>query len=294
MTIPLFIILQVGCLRICIHLVTAYYVSLYIACSHHSYVLPNYIDGYSRLAYQGVSDAIEQEIKRLGNELSKYPNNFTGNQKRWIRHRQNDMQKHITFYKERIVFAVNKLCEEHCHASLLSLIEKKRGVPKVRYGDITDLTEVFDVYDEALVATFNKEGDSVTRYPVDEVTVKLEQQYQQLKAAVEKSVLPSQPVTKDWVLKRKQDLLSRFASLTTLSNAVVELQQAFTTQISACTALEASLNNHPEATSSSTSSGNDTPAPVPVQVSHSNPQVVKQRKHHIKRISSICLVSNRS
>lgn len=226
-----------------------------------------------------------------------------GNQTIWIRHRQRDLNNHIKFFKEHIIESVNKLCEEHCHETLLSLIAKRRGVESVTYNDVTDIAEVFDTYDKALIDAFRGKVSVTIKHPIDEVTDKLEKQFTLLKDAVDKSVFPSSSPTKDWVEKNKQELASRLTSVNTLNKAVIELQQILIHQMSLCSMLEQSLKkpgNSPTLTEHDSAPVDDNAPPAPVDDAPVSPQVTIDNlsvpeDHHpqSERMCIVLLLSNR-
>lgn len=223
--------------------------SLHIPCCNHLYLLPDNIGGYSRKAYQGVCNAIGEEITRLDAEICKYQGDGGRNKMLWIKICQNKMKQHLSFYRSRIISTIDSLCREHCHSTLISLIKERKGLTNPKLTTI-NLEEIFDVYENTLkqdaapndVITSGSAVDSSTVCPVDKVMKMLKEQYEELKNAVDKSELPRDAVSKEWMMKRKQDLLSSLSSVRILNKKVVALYQALIHEITSCTSLEVSMN----------------------------------------------------
>lgn len=223
-----------------------YYVSLYIPCCNHLYLLPDNVSGYSRMAFQGICNAIGNEITRLDTEIGKYHDGNGRNKMLWIKNCQLKMKSHLSDYKESIISTIDSLCKEHCHSSLLSLIGKRKGLTNPKMTDIDSLEEVFDVYENTLksdsapndVMSSGSTDDSSTVCPVDKVVKQLKEQYEELQSAVDKSELSREVVTKEWLMKRKRELASSLSSARDLNKRTIALYKALSLEMASCISLE--------------------------------------------------------
>lgn len=212
-----------------LYVATVFYVSLYVPCDHHYTVLPNCLGGFSRQSSKGMIDGIEEELRRLKTEIAKYSPGSSGCHLKWMNHRLKNMENNMAFCNRMIVESIDNLCKEHCNESLVSLIGKRRKV-EVSLEDITDIAEVFDVFDDALIKVFTTEDGVCQKAASEEIVDQLLKECEELTKKVDSFSITSQPPSQSWLEKKQKQLQDSFKAAKSLVNAACGIHEAIKKQ----------------------------------------------------------------